>query len=52
LIEDKKIRRWLDLSENSFNLVFIDGDHQLIAEQHRRLADVIRQAMRASQALD
>jgi surfactin synthase thioesterase subunit/acyl carrier protein len=52
LIEDKKIRQWLDLSENSFNLVFIDGDHQLIAEQHRRLADVIRQAMRASQALD
>jgi surfactin synthase thioesterase subunit len=49
LIDEKKIRQWVDLSENSFNLIFMDGDHQLIAEQHRRLADIIKQAMRASQ---
>ena len=49
LVDDTKIRQWVGLSENSFNLVVIDGDHQLIAEQHRRLADIIKQAMRASQ---
>lgn len=49
LIDDSKIRQWVNLSENSFNLVYIDGDHQLVAGQHRRLAAIIEQAMHTSQ---
>lgn len=49
LVDDRKVRQWVDLSDSAFNLVLIDGDHELIAGQHRRVADIIKQAMRASQ---
>jgi acyl transferase domain-containing protein/acyl-CoA synthetase (AMP-forming)/AMP-acid ligase II/surfactin synthase thioesterase subunit len=49
LIDHDKIRQWVDLSADSFNLVVVDGDHQLPSTLHRRLADIIEQAMRASQ---
>jgi surfactin synthase thioesterase subunit len=39
----------VELSDSAFNLVMIDGDHELLAGQHRRVADIVRQAMRASQ---
>jgi surfactin synthase thioesterase subunit len=52
LVDAAKVRRWVDLSESSFSLVVIDADHELIAGQHRRMADILRQAMRATQTSD
>jgi acyl transferase domain-containing protein/acyl-CoA synthetase (AMP-forming)/AMP-acid ligase II/surfactin synthase thioesterase subunit/acyl carrier protein len=50
LVDDRKVRQWVELSDSAFNLVLIDGDHELLAGQHRRVADIVRQAMRASQS--
>ena len=45
LIEEKKMRQWINLSENAFNFLYMDGEHQIITEQHENLAHILRQSM-------